>query len=503
MSHQRVIVIGAGIAGLTAAALLSKEGIPVTLLESHYQTGGCAGTFARGSFVFDAGATQVAGLEEGGIHERLFRHLNISRPKAHLLDLACLVDLADGYEPIKIWHDPIKWAAERKKHFPGSESFWKLLEFIHQTNWNFSSRDPILPVRNTWDFIQLLKAIRPVNAISGLLSRSSIADLLALCGCSDDCRLRHFLDLQLKLYSQESANRTAALYGATVLHMAQAPLGLWHLDGSMQKLSDLLEKAVISRGGTIYLQHRVLGLEKQVDNQTWKLKVMRSSGESIEMIASDVIFTLPPQSLTHLLVQNTFSIKSYIQYLNNLPKPSSAIVFYGALRRSFLPKGCPDHIQLSLKDPGNLFISISREGDGRAPIGFATVISSCFTNVSDWSTLSRESYKHRKNTLLLSFARALEDWLQLPAGQWEHQEIATPRSFAKWTGRPEGIVGGLGQHPSRFGPFGLASRTPISGLWLCGDSIYPGEGTAGVTYSAVMACRQLMANRGQELAISL
>ena len=36
-----------------------------------------------------------------------------------------------------------------------------------------------------------------------------------------------------------------------------------------------------------------------------------------------------------------------------------------------------------------------------------------------------------------------------------------PRAFAHWTGRPQGIVGGLGQHPSRFGPFGLASRTPM------------------------------------------
>ena len=281
MSHKPVIVIGGGIAGLTSAALLAKEGIPVTLIESHYQTGGCAGTFSRGSFVFDAGATQVAGLEAGGIHERLFRHLNISLPKAHLLDPACVVDLADGFEPIKIWHDPIRWSEERKKHFPGSDFFWKSISYIHQTNWNFSNRDPILPVRNTWDFIQLVKAIRPVNAMTGLLSRSSMADLLVICGCSHDLRLRHFLDLQLKLYSQEPLERTAALYGATVLHMAQAPLGLWHLDGSMQKLSDHLEKAVYSSGGKIYLKHRVIGLERLVRERRWKLNVIRSSTTSL------------------------------------------------------------------------------------------------------------------------------------------------------------------------------------------------------------------------------
>ena len=64
------------------------------------------------------------------------------------------------------------------------------------------------------------------------------------------------------------------------------------------------------------------------------------------------------------------------------------------------------------------------------------------------------------------------------------------------------MVGGLGQHPSRFGPFGLAGRTPLQGLWLCGDSLHPGEGTAGVSLSALNVCRQLLAERGNELQLN-
>ena len=51
-----VIVVGGGIAGLTAAALLAHDGVSVTLLEAHYQPGGCAGTFRRGEYTFDVGA---------------------------------------------------------------------------------------------------------------------------------------------------------------------------------------------------------------------------------------------------------------------------------------------------------------------------------------------------------------------------------------------------------------------------------------------------------------
>ena len=54
------------------------------------------------------------------------------------------------------------------------------------------------------------------------------------------------------------------------------------------------------------------------------------------------------------------------------------------------------------------------------------------------------------------------------------------------------MVGGLGQRISTFGPFGLGTRTPINNLWLVGDSTHPGEGTAGVSYSALTVVRQIM-----------
>lgn len=77
-----VAVLGGGIAGLTAAALLATEGLEVVLLEAHSQSGGCAGTFRRGPYTFDVGATQVAGFEPGGIHRRLMDHFALPLPGA-------------------------------------------------------------------------------------------------------------------------------------------------------------------------------------------------------------------------------------------------------------------------------------------------------------------------------------------------------------------------------------------------------------------------------------
>ena len=497
MSDSSVIVVGGGIAGLTAAALLARDGVKVTLLEAHQQPGGCAGTFRRGPWVFDVGATQVAGLEPGGSHARLLKHLDMPLPSAELLDPGCVVDLGDGSPPISLWHDPDAWATERERQFPGSQRFWSLCHQLHSSNWQFASQDPVVTPRSLWDLGTLLRALRPATLASGLFTGLTIADLLRLCGCGDDQRLRRFLDLQLKLYSQEPADRTAALYGATVLQMAQAPLGLWHLEGSMQVLSNQLVAAIERDGGTVLMKHRVTKLQPR--SSGWQVTISTGKGTEHQRSSRDVVCSLPPQCLQELIEPDQLP-QGYRKRLDNLHEPSGALVLYGAVRRDALPDSCPGHLQRGCASPGPLFVSISREGDGRAPQGQATLIASVFTPTGDWCRLPEPEYQQRKTEMLNLIQAELNRWLSLEDDAWLHAELATPRGFAGWTGRPNGMVGGLGQHPSRFGPFGLAGRTPMPGLWLCGDSLHPGEGTAGVSLSALNACRQLRAERGQPLS---
>ena len=498
-----VVVIGGGIAGLTATALLAHAGVNVTLLEAHHQLGGCAGTFRRGPYTFDVGATQVAGLEPGGSHARILGHLGLPLPAAEQLDPGCVVDLADGSAPIHLWHDPARWQQERERQFPGSERFWALCAWLHQHNWSFAGQDPVLPVRNGWDLQRTLGAIGIGTLLSSPFSLMSVADLLSLCGCSGQTRLRRFLDLQLRLYSQEPCERTAALYGATVLQMVQAPLGLWHLHGSMQVLSDQLAEAIRRDGGRIELRQRVTRLERSSQGH-WCVHSVRPDGTPQQRRCREVISSLPPQCLPDLMpasASGTSLPAGYRRRITNLEAPSGALVLYAALDRDLLPADCPAHLQRDGQDPGSLFVSISREGDGRAPAGQATLIASVFTDPRAWADLAETDHQQRKQQTLAAMRSTLEQWLGIPPDGWAHLELSTPRAFAYWTGRPQGIVGGLGQHPSRFGPFGLASRSPLSGLWLCGDSIHPGEGTAGVSLSALMACSQLMAARGQSLTL--
>ncbi len=495
---KEVIVIGAGIGGLTAGALLARRGYKVTIYEQAYVPGGCASTFKRRGFTFDVGATQVAGLEPGGIHHRIFQELAIDLPPVTPCDPACAVFLPGENNPINVWRDPQKWQAERQKQFPGSEPFWQLLGKLFKASWQFQSRDPVLPPRNLWDVGQLALALRLNTLITVPFTLMTVGDALRLYGLDKDKRLKTFLDLQLKLYSQVDAEETALLYAATALGVSQEPQGLYHLQGSMQVLSDRLLEGLEKYGGRLRTGHCVEKIESLANGQRQVIVSDRKTGETLTKTTDHVVANVPIQNLVKLIdVPKTPWLNLYQQRADKLPEASGAFVIYLGVDRQAIPENCPPHLQFFYDYDGiigennSLFVSVSKPGDGRAPDGKATLIASSFTDTQIWDNISEETYQQLKEQYSQEAIARLSSYFNLNSDTILHQEAATPRTFAYFTARDKGIVGGVGQRVSTFGPFGIATRTPIKNVWLVGDSTHPGEGTAGVSYSALTAVRQI------------
>ncbi len=512
--RSSVAIIGGGIGGLTAGALLAKRGYKVNVFDLGIVPGGCASTFQRQGFTFDVGATQVAGLEPGGIHHRIFEELEIPLPEATPCEPACAVFLPGESEPISVWRDPERWVAERQRQFPGSDRFWETLNRLFRRSWDFQGRDPVLPPYHPWDIWQLLKALRPETLETVPYTFSSVGDLLRQYGLEGDRRLKTFLDIQLKLYSQVNADETALLYAATAMGVSQAPLGLYHLKGSMQVLSDRLTEALIRYGGKLHLRHRVESI--QVKNgrvESLTVRPLKPAPKSkaadkspLTVKADTVIANVPVQNLIKLVDDpqglspvNAGLWGAYRLRTENLEDPSGAFVLYLGVNQDAIPDHCPPHLQFLYEYGGpigennSLFVSVSSPGDGRAPDGMATVIASSFTDIHKWDGLSEADYQQLKQAYTDQAIAQLSGYFNLGDDTIVYQEAATPRSFVDFTGRDRGIVGGVGMRLSTFGPFGYGNRTPIPGLWLVGDSTHPGEGTAGVSYSALTVVRQLEA----------
>ena len=187
-------------------------------------------------------------------------------------------------------------------------------------------------------------------------------------------------------------------------------------------------------------------------------------GAELLLKAADVVCSLPPQGLPALLGdQMPAGLQRRVEGLGD---PSGALVLYGAVAREALPADCPSHLQLDWQQPGSLFISISQEGDGRAPAGQATVIASVFTGAKRWFELEPAAYTTAKAEAQRGIEAGLEHLLGLEESHWLHRELATPRGFARWTGRPLALLAASDKRRIALAPLAWRAAAPRRALAL-------------------------------------
>jgi len=117
---SRIVVIGAGIAGLAVAGLLSRDGHEVTVLEKNASTGGRAGRVTKDGFHFDAGPSWYLMPR---VFDHFFRMMGTTTEEQ--LDL---VDLDPGYRVFRENH--AQGRADAVTVRPGRQRAIRLFESI-------------------------------------------------------------------------------------------------------------------------------------------------------------------------------------------------------------------------------------------------------------------------------------------------------------------------------------------------------------------------------------
>ena len=119
----RIVVVGAGIGGLSSAIRLARQGCAVTVVEARSSAGGLAAGFELEGFRFDAGPYVL--LDRPGL-EWALRQLGID-PAAELAmqRIPTVYQVDDGSRhKVTIYDSFDKTASEFEQCWPGSRTCW-------------------------------------------------------------------------------------------------------------------------------------------------------------------------------------------------------------------------------------------------------------------------------------------------------------------------------------------------------------------------------------------
>ncbi len=494
---SKIVVIGAGVGGLTAAAILARAGLDVTVLEAHVYPGGCAGTFYHQGYRFDAGATLAGGFYPGGPMDLVAQVAGVPQWPAYAANPALVVHLPDG-STVARWADERRWEAYGRAFGPQAERFWRWQERTADALWDLALRTPPWPPQTLTDALQLGQKGLAWLGRGGFETYPSLPQLAAdalrpvaahLRHASE--RLRLFIDGQLLIAAQTTSRSANALYGASALDLPRR--GVVHLEGGMGTIATTLAQAVRHHGGQVHYRQEV---GRIVSERGRPVAVETKRGHAFP--ADLVIANLPPWNVAALLGDKA---PHRLQQLPPHPQDGwGAFMVYVGLDGAAVPAEFPCHHQVIAREPlaeGNtIFLSLSPGWDKqRGPDGTRALTISTHTRPGDWWRLfehERPAYEARKAAYAERMLAVAETALPGLRDAANLTLPGTPVTFQRFTRRAWGWVGGFPQ-TSLFRAW--APRL-APGLWLVGDSIFPGQSTAAVALGGLRVARTILGELG-------
>jgi C-3',4' desaturase CrtD len=476
-----VAALGGGIAGMATAARLQSRGLSTVVFEAHGQPGGCAGFFRRSGFAFDVGATTLVDFGPGGVGGELLESIGLEKLPSEALPgyRAWLPDRV-----VSLYRDPCLWETERLCKLgdsPRHRQFWSLLDRLAHVFWNACRTGIKLPIHSISDVIRIAKAIPVQHWPLARYLHWTVGDALRHFHLHEEAPLVGLLSMLLQDTVHASVEEAPLINGALGITIRGA--GLSRARGGMFGFWRHFREHYATLGGTLRVgcavrRVRITGPWLEDGPVRFAIETRRG-----EFQASQVVSALPAELTARIGPgQVRQGLEPYLMRDKNC-RGGALVLFLGVPEQEVQGQDFTHHQLLQdyrqpLGNGNNMFISVSASGDtDSAPAGFRSVMISTHCDLADWETLNEQAYQAQKNKSakrLLELARGVYPLLGTRAAVCE---MATPRTFERFTKRPRGAVGGVQQNLTNSNQHAIPHATKVPGFWLAGDTTWPGLGT--------------------------
>jgi phytoene desaturase len=483
---MNIIVIGAGLGGLSAAVRLAKQGFSVTILEKNETIGGKVNRVEFGGYNFDTGASL---LTMRRVLEELFEFC-----EKRIEDYLEIVPL----EPIcrYFWTD--------KTIFDASTDLQKTENEIAKINSPDVEgfRRFLTDARRKYEVSEKTFLAYSLNDLPKLLHPKYLKDLLVISSMQT-------LDAHIKTYFRapklrQLFNRFATYNGSSpfqtpatfaLIPYVEFGLGAWYARGGMYQIPKALEKLAKEFGTEIKTDCAV---EKILIENKKAVGVRLENGE---ILRSDFVITNADAIETYRSLIDAKERKNFSdQKLEKIEPSSSGFVLLLGVKKKFEMlahhniffsddyKSEFDQIFKQLKPAINPTIYVcatSRTDESQSPKDcenlFVLVNAPYTSDKTDWKTEAK-SYRDLIVKKLEGFG--LEDLEK----SIEFEQTITPADFEKKYRANKGSIYGV----SSNGIFSAFLRPPnrargIGNLYFVGGATHPGGGIPLVLLSGKMA----------------
>jgi prolycopene isomerase len=486
------IVIGAGMGGLTAAALLAKKGLKVLLVEKEEQVGGYVVSFKRYGFIFDATGAFVGGCHEGGEFYQILDEIG-AREEIEFIPIHHIRNIYPGFEihlrpgGFRSYTDALFDLFPKEEK--GLKTYLSMVKRIGKEIESYSEITTIQKIFFPFYFRNLVRFHRS--------SHKAILDKLFKGG-----------EIKMALHSlpvTEPPSRLSFLFLAVMINKALME-GVFYPKGGMGKISETMASAFLHSGGEIRLQTEV----DQIRIREGRVEEVRTkSGEIFQ--APLVISDINPNRLAKMLPLEIQ--KPFAKRWSRLEYSLSCFVLYVAtdldLRRMGLPYFTYLRFLSDLEEedrmlrkgeiPQNptMMVSIPTMLDpSLAPPGrhlLSVLINVPYYYQGRWGGGDTEKYRRIKEDFSQKILHQLD--LKLIPGLRDHllfYEAATPLTLERYTGNELGAMYGLASVPRQVGNLRPPHQTSIPGLYQVGHYTRPSHGIVGASLSGFIAARIIL-----------
>lgn len=494
------IVIGSGMGGMTAAALLAKVGERVLVLEQHYVPGGFTHMFKRPGFEWDVGVHAVGEVTEHAMTGRVLSALTNDT-----LKWASLGEVYDAFHYPDLRLDfpntPEAFRANLVEAFPGSagsvDAYLREVRSVVGSMKRFyaSRLAPPTIARFTDRFVARQANRHLTETCETALSR-----------LANDERLKTALTAQWGYYGALPKDASFAIQALVTKHFLH---GGFYPVGGAKRIAETLLTTVADAGGWTRISTDV---EQIVVERGRAVGVRLTSGEVIR--AKKVISAAGVQSTVMRLLPKNLTRAAWTTSVASLQPAPCHVCLYLGFEGDIGADGASAANQWFYNTWSRDVAGWDVRPDG--PRGDAPILYCSFPSLKDpdhdpgptqrhtgevvtfvpWSVFSkwRGTRWHKRGDAYDAFKKMLHDALleqffrRMPQlnKHLVYSELSTPLSTERFTRPVQGSIYGLAPTPNRYASRWLRPKSPIAGLYFGGSEVVS-VGVIGAMMGGVLA----------------